>query len=60
MNIKKILAIALALVGGYILLKVLWWILGMAFTIAFTLIQIVVVLAIAVPLYLIISRKLLK
>jgi hypothetical protein len=32
----------------------------MAFTIAFTLIQIVVVLAIAVPLYLIISRKLLK
>jgi hypothetical protein len=60
MNIKKILAIALALVGGWILLKVLWWILGMAFTIAFTIIQIVVVLALAVPLYLIISRKLLK
>lgn len=60
MNIKKIIAIILALVGGWILLKVLWWVLGMAFTIAFTIIQIVVVLAIAVPLYLIISRKLLR
>lgn len=60
MNIKKIIAIILALVGGWILLKVLWWILGMAFTIAFTIIQIVVVLAIAVPLYLVISRKWLR
>lgn len=60
MNIKKIIAIILALVGGWILLKVLWWVLGMAFTIAFTIIQIVVVLAIAVPLYLIISRKWLR
>ena len=60
MNIKNILAWVLALVGGYFLIKVLWWILGIAFSIAITVIQIVFILVLAAPLYIIIRRKLLN
>lgn len=60
MDIKKILAVALALVGGYFLLKALWWLLGMVFSVVFVLFQIILVAVIAVPLYLLIRRKLLK
>jgi hypothetical protein len=60
MDIKKILAVVLALVGGYFLLKALWWLLGMVFSVVFVLFQIILVAVIAVPLYLFIRRKLLK
>jgi hypothetical protein len=60
MDIKKILAVALALVGGYFLLKALWWLLGLVFSVVFVLLQVVLVAVIAVPIYLLIRRKLLK
>lgn len=60
MDIKKIIAVVLALVGGYFLLKFLWWLLGLVFSVVFVLLQIVLVAAIAVPIYLLIRRKLLR
>jgi len=58
MNLKNILSWTLAIVAGYFLIKVLWWILGLAFSIAITVIQIVFILFLAFPLYIIIRRKL--
>lgn len=60
MDIKKILAVVLALVGGYFLLKVVWWLLGAVFSVVFVLFQIILVAVIAVPLYFIIRQKLLR
>lgn len=60
MNIKNILSWVLAIVAGYFLIKILWWILGVAFSIAISVIQIVFILILAAPLYLIIRRKLLS
>ena len=60
MNIKNILSWILAIVAGYFLIKILWWMLGVAFSIAISVIQIVFVLILAAPLYLIIRRKLLN
>ena len=60
MNIKNILSWVLAIVAGYFLIKILWWMLGVAFTSAISVIQIVFVLILAAPLYLIIRRKLLS
>lgn len=60
MNIKNILSWVLAIVAGYFLIKIFWWILGTAFSIAITLFQIVFILILAAPLYLIIRRKLLS
>jgi len=60
MNMKNILSWVLAIVAGYFLIKILWWMLGVAFAVAISVIQIVFVLILAAPLYLIIRRKLLS
>ena len=60
MNIKNILSWVLAIVAGYFLIKIAWWIISAAFTIAISVIQIVFILILAAPLYLIIRRKLLS
>lgn len=60
MNIKSILAWILALVSGYFLIKILWWLIGTAFSIAITVIQVVFILVLAFPLYIIIRRKFLS
>ena len=60
MNFKKILAIILALVVGYVIFKVLWWILRHAFALAFDLVGLALIAMIAVPIYFVIRAKLLK
>ena len=60
MNIKNILSWVLAIVAGYVLIKILWWIISAAFSVVLSVIQIVFVLILAAPLYLIIRRKLLS
>ncbi len=60
MNFKNILSWVLAIVAGYFLIKILWWILGAAFAVAITVIQVVFILILAAPLYLIFRRKLLS
>lgn len=60
MNIKNILSWVLAIVAGYFLIKIFWWIISAAFSIALSVIQIVFILVLAAPLYLIIRRKLLS
>jgi len=60
MNLKNILAVVLSLIAAYFVLKVLWWLLSAAFTIALGVLQIVVLLVIAVPLYALIRSKLLR
>jgi hypothetical protein len=61
---KKILAVILSLGAAYIVLNVTWWILVKLFSLAFTVITIMAVgiltAVIAVPIYLIIRRKLLS
>jgi len=57
---KKAISIILALVAAFFILKIAWWLLGIAFSIAMLVVQIVVIAAIAVPLYMIIQRKLLS
>ena len=57
---KNFLSIVLALVLGYVVIKILWWMLGIAFAIAITVVQIVFLAAIAIPLYIIIRHKLLR
>ncbi len=59
MKIKNIIAVVIASVVGYFLLKLLWWFLGMAFSLAIILLQVVIVLAIAATIYFIIRQKLL-
>ena len=60
MNFKKILAIILALAIGYIVLKVLWWIVRHAFALALDLMGFVLIALIAVPIYFVIRAKLLR
>lgn len=55
---KRIVAIVVALVAAWFIMKVLWWLFTAAFTIAMNLFMIVLMVAIAAPLYLIISRRL--
>lgn len=57
---KNVLAVVLSIVVGYFLIKVLWWMLFVAFSIAITVVQIVFILLLAVPLYIIIRRKILS
>jgi len=60
MNWKNILSIIGAVVGGYLLLKVFMALLGIVFSIAVTILQIVFIAVIAAPLYVIIRKKLLS
>ena len=60
MKLKTIVAAALALIVGYIVIKILWWMVGVAFTIAITVFQIVLVLLIAVPVTLVLRKMLFK
>lgn len=60
MNIKKILAVILALGAGYITLKVLWWVVRNVFSLALDLMGLVLIVMIAVPFYIVIRKKLLS
>lgn len=57
---KKILAVILSLVAAWLLIKVAWWIVRHAFSLAFDLVGIILMIVIAAPIYLIIRRKLLS
>lgn len=57
---KKIIAGIIAIVAAYFVFKLLFWLFWLAFSFAITLMQIVFILLLAVPLYVIISRKLLR
>jgi len=59
MNIKKILAVIFSLAIGYVVLKVLWWIMRNVFSLALDLMGLVLIAMIAVPIYIFIRKKLL-
>ncbi len=59
MNFKTILAIILSLAIGYVVLKVLWWIVRNVFSLALDLMGLVLIAMIAVPIYIVIRKKLL-
>ena len=59
MNFKTILAVILALGIGYIVLKVLWWVMRNVFSLALDLMGLVLIAMIAVPIYIVIRKKLL-
>lgn len=58
--IKRILSAVLALVVAFLILKALWWVIRSSFFIALSLFEIVILVVIALPIYLIISRKLFR
>lgn len=58
--IKRILSAALALIAAFIILKVLWWIIRSSFFIAISIFEIIILVIIALPIYVIISRKLFR
>lgn len=58
MNLRSIIAVIFAFIGGYFVLKLIWWLFTLAFSIAITIVQIVFILIIAVPLFFIIRRVL--
>jgi hypothetical protein len=55
---KRIISIALALLAAWIVMKILWWVFTAAFTIAMNLFMLVVMAVIALPIYVMISRRL--
>ncbi len=57
---KKILAVILSLVAAWLLIEITWWIVRHAFSLAFDLVGIILMIVIAAPIYLIIRRKLLS
>ena len=59
MNIKTILAVIFSLAIGYVVLKVLWWIMRTVFALALDLMGLVLIAMIAVPIYIFIRKKLL-
>ena len=59
MNIKPILAVIFSLAIGYVVLKVLWWIMRNVFALALDLMGLVLIAMIAVPIYIFIRKKLL-
>lgn len=60
MNIKNILSIIVALVIAWFAVKVLWWVFTGVLTMAFLILQIAFVVAVAIPIYIIVRRKLLS
>lgn len=57
---KKLLAGLIAVVVGYFAVKLFWWLLTSIWAIAFSIMTVLAVLVVAVPLYLYLSRKLLR
>ncbi len=57
---KKILAAILALIAAFFILKAAMWLFRLAFTLAIDVVQVLLVLIIALPVYVIISRRLLR
>lgn len=57
---KKILAVVLSLGVAYLLIKVVWWVIRHAFSLAFDIVGLILLVVIAAPIYLIIRRKLLS
>lgn len=57
---KNIIAVVGALVVGFIALGVFYWLMGQIFWLAFQLTKIIIAMLIAVPVFFIIRRKLLR
>jgi Zn-dependent protease with chaperone function len=57
---KKLLAGIIAIVVGYYAVKLFWWLFTSIWAIAFSIMSILAVMVVAVPLYLYLSRKLLR
>lgn len=60
MNIKNILSIVVSLVIAWFAVKVLWWVFTGVLSMAFLILQIAFVVAVAIPIYIIVRRKLLS
>ncbi|MFM7775081.1 MAG: hypothetical protein ACKOAX_13415 [Candidatus Kapaibacterium sp.] len=57
---KNIIAVVAALVVGFFALGVFYWLMGQIFWLAFQITKIVIAMLIAVPVFFIIRRKLLR
>lgn len=57
---KKILAVILALGAAWVVLKVFWWVIRHAFSLALDIVGLIMIVVIAAPIYFIIRRKLLS
>lgn len=57
---KNILAAIIAIVLAYFAISAFWWLLSFGFTLMWSLAKVIVVLIIALPLYIIVRRKLLS
>lgn len=57
---KKILAIVLSIGAAWLVLKVAWWVIRNAFSLALDLVGIMLLVVIAAPIYFIIRKKLLS
>lgn len=57
---KKLLAGLVAIVVAYYAVKIFWWLFTSIWAIAFSIMSILAVMVIAVPIYLYVSRKLLR
>lgn len=57
---KKFLAVILSIGVAYIVMKVAWWIVRNAFSLAFDLVGLMLIVVIATPIYFLIRRKLLS
>lgn len=57
---KKLIAGAIAIVVAYFAVKIAWWMFTHIWTLAFGIMTIAAVVVVAVPLYIIISRRLLR
>jgi hypothetical protein len=58
--IKRILSAALALIAAFIILKVIWWVIRSSFFIAISVFEIIILVIVALPIYVIISRRLFR
>ncbi|MDZ4745823.1 MAG: hypothetical protein SGJ05_07450 [bacterium] len=55
---KKIIAIVIAIVVAFFLIKIAWWVLKGVFFLTLNLVGIILVLAVAVPVYFLIRKAL--
>lgn len=60
MNLRKLIAIILAVAVGYVTIKVAWWVVRHAFSLAIDIMGLVLIVIIAIPLYYIFRSKLLS
>ncbi len=54
---KKLISLLLAVVCAYVIIKVTWWIFRLAFSIAIDIVQILLLVVVALPLYVLFSRR---